>query len=361
MNKTILLITGGTGGHVIPAKNLANYLLDQNINCILMTDRRGYRYISNFKGKVYLVNGSNLNGGILIKFFGILNLFLGFIQSLFIILFLKPSNVISFGSYASFSPLLSSLILKPFYRIKIYIHEQNSVLGRTNRFFLKYVNKLFLNFDISKKIDQKFRYKTFIVGLPQKKIIDTIIKKKTNYNSKFTIFIFGGSQGSEYISNFAIRLIKSLYKDDIINANFKIQAPKNMVNKIKESLQNVDYQITIKEFFYNIEEVLNNTSLAISRAGAGSINDLILYNIPSILIPLPTSKDNHQFYNASIMRDNKVGIIIEQNFNELFKAKNYIYQNYNNISEKNLMNNRFNKIKVKNSNSLIYKIITNDE
>ena len=71
-----------------------------------------------------------------------------------------------------------------------------------------------------------------------------------------------------------------------------------MINKLSKDLQKCKSKIIIKDYFYNIDELLKNTSFAISRAGAGSIIDLINYKIPSILIPLPNSKDNHQFHNA---------------------------------------------------------------
>ena len=135
MTNKVLLITGGTGGHVIPAENLANFLSNHNINCNILLDPRGYKYLNNFNGKIHIINSSNLNGNLYNKLFGLINLFIGFVKSFFIILFYKPNIVISFGSYASFFPMLSCLLLKLFFKINIFIHEQNSVLGRTNSFF----------------------------------------------------------------------------------------------------------------------------------------------------------------------------------------------------------------------------------
>ena len=68
MNKNFLLITGGTGGHVIPAQNLANYLINKNINCRIIVDTRGYKYINNFRGKIHVVNSSNLSGNFIKNF-----------------------------------------------------------------------------------------------------------------------------------------------------------------------------------------------------------------------------------------------------------------------------------------------------
>ena len=171
MKENFLLITGGTGGHVIPAKNFANYLSIKNINCTIITDKRGYKYFDNYNGKIYIISSSNLNGNIIFKIFGIFQILLGLIQSFIIIFLLKPSHSISFGSYASFSPMLSCMVFKPFYKVKLYIHEQNSIIGRTNKFFLNFTNKLFLNFDIKSKINSKFKDKIFVVGFPENNFV----------------------------------------------------------------------------------------------------------------------------------------------------------------------------------------------
>ena len=357
MKKKILLITGGTGGHVIPAENLANYLTNLNIDCTLMVDKRGYKYINNFNGKISIVNSSNLNGSVLKKFFSIFILLIGFIKSFFIVLFLRPSKIISFGSYASFFPMLSCLLLKPFYQFDIFIHEQNSILGRTNKFFIFSTKKIFLNFDILQGINSKYKNKTYVVGSPEKNTNKSFISSKKNFNDLFTILIYGGSQGSEFISKFSVNLINLIEKERKIDARFIIQCPKKMIHKLSNDLNIIKSKIVIKDFFYNIDEILQNTSFAISRAGAGSITDLINYKIPSVLIPLPNSKDNHQFYNASIMAKENLSVIINQNKDEIIKAKKFIYEIYQNRHKSELINKSFSKIKVKNSNSLIYNLI----
>ncbi len=360
MKKNFLLITGGTGGHVIPAKNFANYLSIKNINCTIITDKRGYKYFDNYCGKIYVISSSNLNGNIILKIFGIFQILLGLIQSFIIIFLLKPSHTISFGSYASFSPMLSCMVFKPFYKVKLYIHEQNSIIGRTNKFFLNFTNKLFLNFDIKSKFNSKFKDKIFVVGSPE-----NIFKKNFNISNKnsesnFTIFISGGSQGSEFVSNFATNLIKIIDNEKIIKAKFIFQCSKNLIKKQEEKLRNIKSPIILKDFFINIDEILANTNLAICRAGAGTIIDLINFKLPSILIPLPSSKDNHQFLNAKILAKHDLAIIIDQNNDDLDRAKRHIYETYSNAKKLESMNKKFDMIQVKNSNILIYKLIINE-
>ena len=360
MKKNFLLITGGTGGHVIPANNFANYLSSKNIMCTIITDRRGYKYFNSNNIKVHIVSSSNLNGNYISKLFGFFQILFGLVQSFIIVLTLKPSHAISFGSYASFSPMLICTIFKLPYKINLYIHEQNSIIGRTNKFFLYFINKLFLNFDTKSKINLKFKKKIFVVGFPENKSTAFINKKNKKINNDFTIFISGGSQGSEFITNFATNLIKIIEDEKIIKAKFIFQCPKHMINKTKEELRNTNSNIILKEFFINLDEILIGTNLAISRAGAGTIIDLINYKLPSILIPLPSSKDNHQFYNASILDDSNLAIIIDQKSGDLYKSKKYIYDIYSNPEKLNIINKEFDKIKVKNSNSLIYKLIIDE-
>ncbi len=361
MTKKILLITGGTGGHVIPALNFANYLNSKNTNCKILIDKRGYNYARSFKGKISIVYSSNLAGNFFSKFFGIINLLLGFIQSFFVILFYKPNIVISFGSYASFFPMICCIILQPFFKTTIFIHEQNSILGRTNKLFLKFINKLLLNFNVKLPINNKYRDKVFVVGSPEKSFNLKTANNNISTKKKFTIFIFGGSQGSEYIVDFALKLIKIINKENLIRPKFIIQSPNHLIKKLYTELKDSQSDVIIKDFYNNIDEVLQCTSVAISRAGAGSINDLIYFNIPSILIPLPTSKDNHQFYNALIMKKHNVSVVLTQKQNEINKAKNYIYEIHNDINKAKLIYKKLDKIKVKKSNALIYNLIKNEK
>ncbi len=360
MKKNFLLITGGTGGHVIPAKNFANYLSIKSINCTIITDKRGYKYFDNYNGKIYIISSSNLNGNIIFKIFGIFQILLGLIQSFIIIFLLKPSHSISFGSYASFSPMLSCILFKSFYKVKLYIHEQNSIIGRTNKFFLNFTNKLFLNFDIKYKINSKFKDKIFVVGYPENNFKKNINLSNKNSESIFTIFISGGSQGSEFVSNFATNLIKIIDNEKIIKAKFILQCPKHLIKKQQEKLRNIKSQIIFKDFFINVDEILANANLVICRAGAGTIVDLINFKLPSILIPLPSSKDNHQFFNAKILVKHDLAIIIDQNNDDLDKAKRHIYEIYSSPKKLESMDKKFDIIQVKNSNTLIYKLILNE-
>lgn len=360
MTKKILLITGGTGGHVIPAENFAIFLQKNNINFKIILDMRGNKYLNKFRNNVFVVQSSSLNGNIFEKIIGSIKLIIAIFESIHLILQFKPAKVISFGSYASLSPLIACFILKKIMKIQIFIHEQNTVIGRTNKIFISFVDKIFLNFDIRNKIKFNLNKKTFVVGTPQRNIKDTKVEKLFKNNKNFTIFIYGGSQGSEYLIYFINNYIKKLSKKEIKNYNFVIQCPKKLISNLSNELKYRECNFIVKEYYNEIENILMQSSLVISRAGAGTINDLIKFKIPSVLIPLPNSKDDHQLNNAKYLEDLNLAIIIEQANYDLNKVKEYINDLVSNENKLKDVKNKFNKVKEIQTNELIYNLISNE-
>ena len=92
MNKKILICTGGTGGHVIPAVNLGNFLINKGFECCLMLDHRGNKFSKNFNGKIFIIRSSHLSGNIFYKFSSSINLLIGLVQSFFFLNKIKPNT-----------------------------------------------------------------------------------------------------------------------------------------------------------------------------------------------------------------------------------------------------------------------------
>lgn len=312
-NKKIFLFAGGTGGHVIPSVNFGNYLISRGYNCFLLVDKRGKFYTNNFKGTIFLIPSSHFKGNLLFKLKALINLLLGGIKCLFYIVKIKPKNCLFFGSYACFMPLIITVILKTIMKINIYIHEQNSIMGKVNLLFLRYAKNIFTNFEHVINLEEKYLKKMIYVGLPQTSNKFKIKSKIYNKNEKIIIFIYGGSQGSISVIQLLLSLVEKLRINNLQKIKLIIQTPKKIIFSVKKKLNNLKIENEVKDFFYNIDEILNVADIVISRSGAGTINDLINYNIPSILLPLSNSMNNHQLQNAKYLADKECAFIMDEN------------------------------------------------
>ena len=312
MNKKILICSGGTGGHVIPAINFGNFLINKGFECCLILDQRGNQFSKNFNGRIFIIRSSHLSGNIFYKFNSLINLLIGLIQSLFFLNKIKPKTCIAFGSYATFMPLTALFFYKFFRNINLYLHEQNSVAGKVNLFFLPFTCSFFTNFIEVNNIPEKYKKKKIHVGMPNNKRFNEDITKKNN-TSKKLIFIYGGSQGSQNLINNFLLVIKTISNNELNKLKFVIQCPKKLNIILEKTLKNLKVDYQIKTFFYDIDNILSKTDIAFTRAGAGTINDLIRHKLPSIIFPLPNSIYNHQYYNAKFLLDKKACIVLDEN------------------------------------------------
>ena len=356
MNNKVVILSGGTGGHVIPAVNFGNFLLENSFDCKLLIDHRGLRYSNSFNGNTKIIYSAHFSGNIWFKLKSISLLLLGFFQSMFLILRYRPRNCISFGSYATFMTLLVILLFRVFFKINIYIHEQNSVIGKVNSLYLPFAKNFFTNYNQLKNFNKKYNFKLIHVGLPRN-------KKSFNFNKvnkKITIFIYGGSQGSIPLINKSLAMIKNLDITIINEICLIVQAQKYMHSSIIDQLKGLNIEFEIKEFYSNIYEKLSSSDLAITRAGAGTINDLISFNLPSIIMPLPHSISNHQYYNARYLSDKNAAILIdEHNFDTEINSNILKHLIIDKNIRKNLKN-ELSKIYVPNANAKMLLKIRNE-
>ena len=118
------LISGGTGGHVIPAVNFGNFLIEKGHSCYLIVDKRGRIYANSFKGKIIVISSSHFSYNFIGKLNAIISLLLGLLQSLKHFIIFRPSLCIAFGGYTSSMPLIILFFLKFLVLLKfIYMNK----------------------------------------------------------------------------------------------------------------------------------------------------------------------------------------------------------------------------------------------
>jgi len=309
MNKNYLITTGGSGGHVIPATILYEHL-SNDANVIVTTDKRGLKYFDNKKYQFDIINTPKLNNIFLFPYYLII-IFILIIKSFFLLKSKKIEKLFSTGGYMSLPVILAGKLLN----LKIYLLEPNQVLGRANKFFLNSCEKIFCYSEKIKNFPKKYQNKLEIIKpLVNEKIYK--INRLTSNNEKFNLLIVGGSQGANVFD-------RNL-KEKIVNISKKFPvkiihqtSEKNILN-LENFYKKNNIENSIFSFIKDFGEVVINSDLCITRAGATTLAELSTLNIPFIAIPLPHSKDNHQFENAKFYKDKDCCWLLDQ---ESFEEK----------------------------------------
>ena len=332
MKKKLLISTGGSGGHTIPAIALYEHLKN-DFEIFLTTDKRGAKYINKNIYNYTLIEIPRISKNFLKLPYVVLYLIVSFFKSFF---FIKKNNIqvlISTGGYMSLPLCLSAKMLK----VKIYLFEPNVVIGRSNKFFIKFSEKIISYSKNLKNFPEKYKHKIFLTEpLLRKKVY----QEKRNFENKikkpFTILIIGGSQGAEFFDNQISELMIDLSKDlEILIIQQLTDEAKT--NSLKEKYIEAGIRNELFSFDEEIFQKYNQVDFAITRSGASTISELIFFNVPFLAIPLPKSKDDHQFYNAKKYSDKKLCWLVNQSDYKKENLKDFILnliQNSDNYFEK---------------------------
>ena len=307
MKKNVLISTGGSGGHTIPATIIYGHLSEKT-NVILSTDTRGLKYLDKDMFRFEIIDTPKLNNIFFLPFNIIVILFLIF-KSYLLLKRRKINEIFSTGGYMSLPVVLAARLLK----LKIYLIEPNHVLGRANKFFLNFCKKIFCYTDKVKNYPKNFRDKIVIINPLVKKHIYNLKSKRENKEIKdrLTILIVGGSQGASIFDNNLKNIIIKISK----NISIKIiqQTSKENIANLRNFYLKYNIENKIFSFDNNFEKNIKEADLCITRAGASTLAELSVASVPFIAIPLPNSADNHQFENANFYKSYNCCWLIEQN------------------------------------------------
>ena len=308
MKDKILISTGGSGGHVIPATTIHDHLKDE-YDIIFSTDLRGLKYLVNDNYKIIIVDTPKLEKSIFMPII-FLKVFLLTLKSLFLLKREKIQILISTGGYMSLPLCLAAKLLK----IKIVLLEPNMIIGRANKFFLNFSKKIIC-------------YSNNIISFPskfKKKLVtlNPLIKKKyyeKNFRGKidkiFTIMIIGGSQGAKIFDEILHESIIKIFK--IRSLKVIHQTNQKNIDFLKKFYLDNGVENIVFSFNQNLDILLRQSDLCITRAGASTLAEIAILNIPFIAIPLPSSKDNHQLENANYYKNiNCCWIVDQTNFDK---------------------------------------------
>ncbi len=351
----IIISAGGTGGHIYPALSIIKKFaqLDNNFDCLYIgTHNRMEKEIIPKEGikyeelEIYGFSKTNV-------FRDIKNVFLirkANKKCLNIMQKFKPDVVIGVGGYVTYPVIKAAKKLG----IKTFIHEQNSVPGKSNVWLSKIVDLVGISFKNSESyfpLAKKIVYTGNPCGdraLSVKKISKESLGFKKN---KRLIVIVAGSLGSVTLNEKFKAFLKIIGEEDyqvlyITGKNYYDDFVKN--DKFPSNVRIIPY-------LDNLAGLFQDTDLIISRAGASTISEILALKKPSILIPSPYVANNHQYYNALDLVNMQVAEMIEEknlNAGMLQITINELLNHENKLKE---MQNNLDKISNKSAATIIYE------
>jgi len=358
MSYRILLLGGGSGGHVFPLIAVSESLKEKSqqsgIPLELMVLGEG-EFVEKAAAEAGLKFKQILTGK-LRRYFSpltILDIFkmpVGFFQALWYVFWFMPDAVFAKGGYAS----LPGAFVAKLYFIPLFVHESDSVPGLANRILGGWAKKVFISFNSSEKYFKPDR--TILTGNPVRKELvsgnraDGIQNFGLNPALK-TILVLGGSQGAQRINRIILDSLVMLVKNfQVLHqcGESQYQAVKTETEKIIKEGEG-EYADSLKNnykfypFFSEKELTMAYAAsdIIISRAGAGSLFEIAVLGKPAIIIPITKSSSDHQLGNAlelskfgaaMLKEDNLTPHIIINQINSLLEPERY------NIVSQNLKN-----------------------
>lgn len=354
-----------TGGHINPAIALAKYIMkmENNSKILFIGTEDG---LENELVPKAGFDIKHIRTGKLIRkltpknFVEIKNALSGIKDSERILKEFKPDIVIGTGGYVCYSVMKAAKKLK----IPYALHESNAFPGVSVKTLAKDASKMFIGFDDAKP-RLKNRDNIVYSGTPIKFSKDeyenldekSCLKSLELDDSKKIIFVTGGSQGAIKFSKIILDYLKMYREDDklfllvtgIKNYDEVLKEKEEVEKEIGEKL---DKFVKVEKFVYDMEKAYKVSSLLITRSGAMTITEIDTVGKPAILIPYPYATENHQLYNANVLKNKGVAEVIEEqnlNINTLRECINKIFSNYQKYSIKN------EKINKKSPEEIIYE------
>lgn len=351
----VIVTGGGTGGHIYPALSIIRKIKEKDPKSEILfigTHNRMEKDIIPANGIPFQgIEIQGFNRKVLHRNVKTIALFVKAIgRAKQIIKDFKPDIVIGVGGYVTAPVIYAAKKMG----IKTLIHEQNSILGLSNRFLLKYADKVALSFEQTNNIPDT--NKCVYTGNPVSegvKLAPSIDKTTLGLsNNKKLILIVMGSLGSKKI-NEDMKSMLQLFNNRSEEVLFI--TGNNYYNEFKE----LKYATNIKIIPYldNMSSLLKQVDLMISRAGATTISEIVALEVPTILIPSPYVTGNHQYYNALKLVEKNAAVMVQESElkgDVLIQKVDSILKQPNTIKE---IKENLRKMKVEDSASKIYDII----
>jgi UDP-N-acetylglucosamine--N-acetylmuramyl-(pentapeptide) pyrophosphoryl-undecaprenol N-acetylglucosamine transferase len=306
--KTIMIMAGGTGGHIFPGLSVAEHLKGLGWRIVWLGAKAGMeaKLVVPRGYEMAWVSMSGVRGKGALRFFTLpLELLVAFWQSLRALRQHRPDVVLGMGGYVAFpGGMMASLLRRPF-----AIHEQNAVAGLANRVLAQLADRILTGFP------GVFSGATAVVwtGNPVRAEIAGLAEPDTRYAARsgpLRLTVIGGSLGAQALNETvprALALIDAAQRPQVTH-----QTGARHADTTRAAYAAAGVTATVAPFIDDMARAYAEADVIVCRAGASTIAELAAAGIASVLVPFPHAVDDHQTRNAGFLAERDAAVLIPQ-------------------------------------------------
>lgn len=312
--KTAMIMAGGTGGHIFPGLAVAQQLQQNgwDIHWIGTADRMEAQLVPSYDLPIHFIDIKGVRGNGIKRLLTMpFMLIKAWWQALKIMKTVKPTVVLGFGGYASAPGGIAAKSLG----LPLFLHEQNAVLGMSNKWLAKVANHLFLAFAAAKPVNKTSGVS--VIGNPVRSDISALnaeSKRELNQDSQFRILVIGGSLGARVLNQNLPKIFSNLTSEGFkVSVQHQVgKGNKPEVDALYQHSDTADLDVEVNEFIDDMPAALKWADLVVCRAGALTVSELAASGNAGIFVPLPHAVDDHQTANANSLVEVGAGRLVKQ-------------------------------------------------
>lgn len=307
----VAIACGGTGGHLFPGLAVAEQLIARGCTVSVLispkdVDQQAVKSARDVE--VVTLPAVALQSGSRMAFFG------GFVKSFRAARALfkacRPDAVLAMGGFTAAPPVLAAKAMG----VKTFLHESNTIPGKANRWLARFVHQAFVGF--SEAEGRLGAREVVVTGTPVRTEFQfrDVAACRTALGldpARPVVLVTGGSQGARGVNDLIIGALPMLARH-ALQWQWLHLAGLNDVEKVKQAYAKHELNATVFPFLAQMELALGAATACVSRAGASSLAEIAAMRLPTLLVPLPTSADNHQWQNARAFEETGAAQLLHQ-------------------------------------------------
>ncbi|GJM04345.1 MAG: UDP-N-acetylglucosamine--N-acetylmuramyl-(pentapeptide) pyrophosphoryl-undecaprenol N-acetylglucosamine transferase [marine bacterium B5-7] len=308
-DKNILIMAGGTGGHIYPALAVADCLKEHGFNLFWLGTDKGLEanVVPNHGYPLLKINVAGVRGkGLVRLLFMPIMLSIALIQALSIMIKVRPVAVLGMGGFASGPGGVAAWLM----RIPLLIHEQNAIAGLTNKLLAPFAVSVMAAFPGAFKESAKIT----ITGNPVRTDIANLPKpeKRSLHNDarQIKVLVLGGSLGAKALNDVVPKSLLGLCNDYEIEVKHQCGEKHYATTSTAYNSDSLKSEVTA--FIDDMASAYAWADIVVCRAGALTVAELAACGVGSILIPFPYAVDDHQTANANYLASEGAAVLLQE-------------------------------------------------